>query len=135
MAEADIDALKAAADGTDGLGATFRGAFTTLQTRVKPVESQATYTHVADGPFVLAWASGNHHKVVSAGFDLTSISVTGAPTSGTIRSGTLEVHNTGGTDMTVDATALGANGLASLLTIPAGKARLLFITMTGTVET
>lgn len=134
MAEADIDALAILADGQP-YGPEARGAFATLKTRVKPVESQAGYTHTSDAVFNIDWTQGNHHKVTSAGFDLTSVTTSGAPTSGTIRSGTLEVHNTGGTDLTVDVTSLGANGLASVLTVPAGKARLLFITMTGTVET
>lgn len=134
MAEADIDALAVLADG-QAYGPQIRGAMSTLKGRVKPVEAQASYTMGGAGVFNIDWTLGNHHKVTSNSLNITGITTSGAPTAGTIRTGTLEVHNTGGTDITVDATSLGANGLASVLTVPAGKARLLFITMTGTVET
>lgn len=135
MAEADIDAMAVLVDGSTGYGDEIRGAWRTLKTRVKPLESQVTQGLGADGVVDIDWSFGNHHKITSAGFDITGFTTSDNPTSGTIRTGTVEVHNTGGTDITVDATALGANGLASVLTIPAGKARLLFITETGTVET
>ena len=133
MAESDITSLSTLADGLTW-GDLSRGAWTTIKTRVKPVETQIVTTQLADGVFIIDWGQGNHHKIVSAGYDITSVSSTNGPSVGSVRTGTIEIHNTGGADLTVDATG-SDTGLQNVLTVPAGKSRMLFITETGTVET
>ena len=107
-----------------------------VTTQTEPgAAAQTTITHGASGAVNLNWAAGNHFLVTSAGYNVTGFTSSNTPNSGTVQAGTLEVHNTGGTDLTVDATGFGANGLIAVLTVPAGKSRLLFVTATGTVET
>jgi len=141
MAEEDITALKAIADGTSGYGATFRGAIDTLQTRRTPAESLAdgftvvnsyrpvhTQTHGSSGALAINWTNGNYFRVNSAGFNVTGISETAAPSAGAMREGIVEIVNThGSTTITVDLTSIG---MSDPFTIDAGSAQIVFLVST-----
>ena len=168
MSEADITTMATLADGSTNYGPTIRGAWATLQTRLKPTDlasatvagavelatnaemqtgtdtvraatpagvearllwsdPQSTITHTADGPVAINWATSNHWRVNSAGFDVTSITETNGAGAGRILSGTIEVINThGSASLTVDTTGMDY-GLDSTVTVVAGDRELIQI--------
>lgn len=128
MAEADITTLASLADGSPW-GPAGRGAFATLQTRLKPSDlasqPQTSITHTADGALAINWATGNHWRVNSAGFDITSVTETNGAAAGRIMQGTIEIINTHvSAPLTVDTTGMDY-GLDSVLTVVAGDRELI----------
>lgn len=138
MAEEDIDTIAALADGVSNWGAAMRGAMTTLKERrtdsqvaqtihnkLNGARIMQTQAHTANGLLTWNWANLHHKRITSAGFNITGISESGAPTGDTMSVGIAAVFNThGSTTINVDFTGYGADAAVN---IPAGESEVFII--------
>lgn len=130
MAETDITTMATLVNGATGYGPASRGAFLTLGTRSKPLETQFAMTHTASGTLTVDWANGNYFKVSSNAFNVTALAQSNAPTGNTLRFGIIEFVNTSATtSLTLDFSAVSSD--IGIATVPANGKEIVFIVSTG----